>query len=96
MTTDPQIEALCREIVEENECIDGRVLPDGSIATLIRLITTVAICLGVTREGWSRRFCYSDPILAIKVFYSLETEDDEPEGWVARRPEQPCDWQLKR
>lgn len=85
MITDPRIQQLCDEMVNENEYLAGRVLPDGSIAILMRLITTTAICLGVNRHGWTRRFCYADMSLAETNFKELVSEDDEPESWVARR-----------
>lgn len=65
--------------------IAARVLPDGSVAALVRLISTRAICLGCTEEGWSRRFCFKDQALADQRFAELVTEDDVPAGFVARR-----------
>ena len=62
-----------------------RVLPDGSVAALCDLLFTRAICLGVTREKWSMRFCFEDRTLADKRFAELQSEDDEPAGYVARR-----------
>jgi hypothetical protein len=74
-----------------------RRLPDGSIAGLMPLLTTLAICLGVTRTcAYERRFCFRDRELAAIRYTELQSEDDTPEGWHARRPEQPCDWQAKQ
>lgn len=83
-------QALCDEIVRENDYLAGRVLPDGSIACIVQLVTTRAIILGVSRYGWTRRFCYRDYIAMMSEYGKLQTEDDEPQGWIARRPEQPC------
>jgi hypothetical protein len=63
-----------------------RVLSDGSIAALGDLLYTRAIHLGCDLWGWSRRFCFSDRARADSEFAKLQTEDDTPEGWVARRP----------
>lgn len=63
-------------------------LPDGSYAVLDRLLTTTAICLGVDGTGWERRFCYQDTAQCIHEWIALQTRHDEPEGWIARRPEQ--------
>lgn len=63
-----------------------RVLADGSIAALGDLLYTRAIHLGCDLWGWSRRFCFSDRALADSEFAKLQTEDDTPDGWVARRP----------
>lgn len=73
-----------------------RRLPDDSIAGLVRLMTTTAICLGVTRTCvYERRFCFRDAGLAAHRFAELQSEDDTPEGWHARRPELPEDSRAK-
>lgn len=63
----------------------ARVLPDGSVAALLQLVYTRAICLGCIREGWATRFCFEDQKLADRRFAALASEDDEPAGYVARR-----------
>lgn len=62
-----------------------RVLPDGSVAALGRLLFTTAIYLGCHEAGWARRFCFSDGRVAEERFTALRCEDDEPPGYVARR-----------
>lgn len=62
-------------------------LPDGSYAVLMRLCFTHAIALGVTGSGITTRFCYSDRTAILHEWENLQTKDDEPEGWIARRPE---------
>jgi hypothetical protein len=62
-----------------------RMLPDGSIATLLKLITTWAICLGINEFGYERRFCFKNKALALQRFAELQSEDDEPAGYVAKR-----------
>ena len=75
------------QIVEElsQGYLAVRVLPDGSIACLGDLLFTRAIYLGCDRDGWARRFCFEDRALASKRFYELQSEDDEPKGFIARR-----------
>lgn len=63
----------------------ARVLPDGSVAALLRLVYTRAICLGCTPNGFSRRFCFSDTDVADAQFAALQSEDDEPVGFIAQR-----------
>ena len=67
--------------------LNTRVLPDGSVAGLVELVTTRAIVLGCTEDGWSRRFCFADRGLADRRFAELQSEDDEPQGYIARRPQ---------
>lgn len=76
----------------KKDYLDAKVLPDGSIAGLIDLVTTRAIVLGCTRDGWERRFCFKDRALADQRFAELESEDAEPVGWTARRPQRPADY----
>jgi hypothetical protein len=60
-------------------------LPDGSIAALGELMFTRAIYLGCHHYGWQKRFCFSDRSLANKRFAELQSEDDEPQGYIAKR-----------
>jgi hypothetical protein len=62
-----------------------RKLPDGSYAALMPLLFTTSLILGCDRWGYSKRFCFESPIRAREVFNALETEDDEPVGYIARR-----------
>jgi len=90
--TEKEWDELRPWLLEHGGYIDVRLLPDGTVAGLVRLLTTVAICLGVTRTcQYERRFCFRDFALAAQRFAELQSEDDTPEGWHARRPEQPCD-----
>lgn len=82
-----EAQKLAVEIQVENIYLATRVLPDGSIACLVELVTTRGVTLGVTREGWAKRFCFKDRIKATEQFWALESEDDELEGFIARRPE---------
>lgn len=91
MTTAPHPQSTDSELVE---WLRGcyrlvRVLPDGSIAGLDSLMFTTGIMLGMTRWGYETRFCFESPKLAEQRFYELQSQDDEPEGWIARRPEPP-------
>lgn len=65
--------------------LEGRVLPDGSVAMLGELMFTRAIYLGVNEEGWEFRFCFADRALAKQRFDELMSGSDEPQGFVARR-----------
>lgn len=82
MKTEPDL-----ELVEElrPQYFDVRVLSDGSIAALHDLMYTRAILLGCTRFGFERRFCFENKSLADKRFTELTSEDDNPEGFIARR-----------
>lgn len=86
---------LAEEVRAQGVYLAVRVLPDGSVAALMELMYTRSILLGVSLWSWERRFCFADRSLANRRFYALQSEDDEPEGWVARRPEKPEDIEAK-
>lgn len=65
--------------------LDAKRLPDGSYACLLKLMFTVAIITGCTRHGYGNRFCFEDPTLALQRYAELQSEDDEPAGYIARR-----------
>lgn len=86
MTDAPQQQALADWLVsDQGGYLAARVLPDGSVAALQQLMYTRAILLGVNRESYESRFCFKDFALAQQRFEALLTEDDEPQGYVARR-----------
>ncbi len=77
--------------IKEYGCyLQVRRLPDGSVAATGDLMFTRAIFMRCELYGWERRFCFADRARADSEFQKLVTEDDEPTGWIARRPEQPC------
>lgn len=67
------------------DCLDVRVLADGSVAYMVDLIYTRSIALGCHGDGWSKRYCFEDRELANRRFDALQSEDDVPEGFVATR-----------
>lgn len=62
-----------------------RELDDGTLAGIGKLIFTTAIYLDLEPLGYSRRFCFDDPVLAQAQFGALVNSDTEPTGWIARR-----------
>lgn len=76
------------ERVRELGCgtyIEVRVLPDATVAVLRDLLFTRAISLDCDVEGLGPRFCFEDRELATRRFRELQSADDVPEGFVARR-----------
>jgi hypothetical protein len=77
-------EELC-DWLRDQGYLSVKVLADGSVAMLGELLWTRAIFLGANEEGWAARFCFDDRELASKRFEELQSEMDEPKGYVARR-----------
>lgn len=69
----------------KDQYLDVRELPDGSVSAIGDLMFTRAIYMGCTRYGHERRFCFADRQLADQQFKQLKSEDDEPQGYIARR-----------
>lgn len=62
-----------------------RELPDGTIVGTQRLMFTTAIFVGLNEWGWERRFCFEDPAVAVRELNKMESGEDIPVGWIARR-----------
>lgn len=92
---DDRANALCADLLA-NGFLAARVLPDGSVAAVQALLTTTAIFLGMTQDGFDMRYCFKGRRLAMSRFENLASENEVPEGWLARRPEQPQDIEAKR
>lgn len=76
------------------ECgyVGAKKLDDGSYAVVQRLYATAAIGLGVDCFGMiSNRYCFEDLHACLSAWEGLKSRNDEPEGWIARRPERPED-----
>jgi hypothetical protein len=76
---------IIEEIKELGEYRDVRLLDDGSIIAIGELMFTRAIYMDVNLYGWERRFCFQDRALADAEFKKLQTGEEEPVGWIARR-----------
>jgi hypothetical protein len=62
-----------------------RELPDGTIAGIGRLMFTTALYIDLNEWGWERRFCFTERGKALEELAKLNSCEDLPEGWVARR-----------
>ncbi|WP_417546484.1 hypothetical protein [Marinobacter sp.] len=72
----------------EARFIGAKRLPDGTYAGVLPLLFTYAICLGVSyTDAYKKRFCYNDTSTCLHEYSQLASFDDEPSGWVARRPD---------
>jgi hypothetical protein len=68
--------------------VGAKRLEDGSYAVVQRLFATAAIGLGVEQNGmFSTRYCFEDLHACLSAWDELKSCKDEPEGWIARRPE---------
>jgi hypothetical protein len=79
------ITAELQQVLDENHYFAVRELPDGTVAALMRLMFTTAICTGLDYHGYAYRWCFEDHVLALNELNRLQAMDDEPVGFVARR-----------
>lgn len=94
LSPDDMQDDFTRELLQEDfGFIGAKRLEDGTYVGLIRLYSTVAICIGVDRySAYRRRYCYKDLGACLAAYKALQTGDDVPKGWIARRPEHPDDY----
>lgn len=64
---------------------DVQMLEDGTIICLGDLMFTRAIHMDMNLNGYGRRFCFDDHLLAETEYAKITTGNDEPTGWIARR-----------
>lgn len=85
-TSPPLPDYRLLEDLEQDGYFDLRVLEDGSVVGLGRLMFTTALYIGLNEISWERRYCYEDAGLAKAALMGLVTGDDFPlEGYVAKR-----------
>ena len=74
----------------EARFLAAKKLDDGTYAGILPLLFTHAICIGVTEiTAYAKRYCFDDGPTCLHEWSKLSQFTDEPEGWIARRPEQP-------
>ena len=66
-----------------------RELDDGSVAALLPLLFTTSICVDLTWDSWSSRYCFADPGKALDELSKMKSVDDVPSGFKARRGREP-------
>lgn len=76
---------LAKHLIENEGYLNARVLPDGTVAAVLDLMFTRAIVLDCNMTGYGNRFCFKDKALADQRFSELVSDEDVPEGFVARR-----------
>lgn len=62
-----------------------RELTDGTVVGTTDLLFTRAVFVGLNRWSWDKRFCFEDRFRALEELEKLQTQDDEPTGFIARR-----------
>lgn len=87
-TPEHLVQFLKEQYEDAGYLLDIRILPDGEVAMLIRLMYTHAICMKPDYISvYEKRYCFSDKPLAKAEFDKLQSGDDVPSGWIATRPE---------
>ena len=79
--SNPEFQSFLRE----NRYVAARTLEDGTVAALMQMIYTTAICTNIDWCGYGNRFCFESEERALSELQKLAACDDEPEGWIAKR-----------
>lgn len=75
-------------LAEDGGFVLAKKLEDGTYVGVTRLMFTLALCIGITPTTmYVKRFCFNDAAACMEEYANIKTKDDEPEGWIARRPE---------
>lgn len=83
--SDAEAEAEFREMLER-DYMHVRLLADGVWIGLIEMLYTTALCVGLDRYGYERRYCYEDGHIAFLELQKMQSGRDVPRGWIAARP----------
>jgi hypothetical protein len=62
-----------------------RELGDGTVIGLGPLLFTTAVYVDVEQRGWGHRYCFENPDHAVREYHRLQSGDEEPVGYLARR-----------
>jgi len=74
-----------RAYLESEGYFNLRQLPDGIVGNL-KMVFTVAVCIGLDQYGMEGRTCYATRHLAEQACNALTSIDDEPlPGYTARK-----------
>lgn len=76
-----------RRMRDELGYVGARRLPDGTYVGLLRLMFTMAICVGVSEfTSYTRRYCFENTTVCLDQYRLMTSADDAVEGWIATRP----------
>lgn len=81
------VETELQLIKELGGYLSVRRLEDGTVVGVGTLLYTTAVYVGIDLMGWRHRFCFDDHNLALFEYRQLRAGQDEPSGWIARRPQ---------
>lgn len=86
---EPTKSDLLDRIKDVSGCLQIRQLDDGVVVGIGLLLYTTALYVGLSLDSWQKRYCYDDHRLALAEYQRLRSGEDEPSGWIARRPQLP-------
>lgn len=68
--------------------IVAKRLDDGTYVGITQLMFTWGLCIGITQQSaYTKRFCFEDAAECLHEYSKLSDSQQEPTGWIARRPE---------
>lgn len=78
---------VTKKFLEAMSYLNVRQLDDGTWIGLLPLLFTTGLHIGLDEVGWSKRYCFENMFDAMKECNKLNSFDDVPVGWIAKRPE---------
>jgi hypothetical protein len=73
------------QLYQEGYCA-VRMLPSGVRIGVIPMLYTGALCVGISKFGYERRFCYGDLAEAVLALETWDGKGDPPGAWIKEKP----------
>lgn len=84
MTETPQKSFI--EFLNDNGYTHVKAMRDGTCCALLNQLYTTAIVVGLTREGYERRYCYELFYAAREALVQWDGKGDPPGPWIKEKP----------
>lgn len=81
MPVDPSLKMMLETEGYEN----FRLLPNGEVIATKRMLTTYAIVVGLTREGYRCRYCYENPFECAIAALQWNGVHPPPGPWIKHK-----------
>ena len=62
-----------------------RIMPDGHLAGVSRFLFTYGLCTKVDWEGYGARWCFKDPMDAVRALAEWDGQGDPPGPWIKQK-----------
>lgn len=72
-------------ILDDNSYTNVRVLPDGRICGLLKMMFTTGLCVDLDEDAYAYRYCYATTREASVALAAWDGTGDPPGPWIKRK-----------